>query len=856
MSMQRHDLGASAIQSHIGNSQSTHGIASEASAARLIRLLRMTYPAIESQVLTETDALAMGRGAAKLAAQGSLIEYLKAKIEGRADELGADRENPDIARTIALIDAMSRMDSITPENKKKIWMQMVSIAGTCPGIDWDFNHKNWSSNRIYNREREVEEIVISSPAETMNLVCAALLDTSRYGASSSSDEHDLQFRLESFCNRLLGLQAQKEAGQYEICSAGRQHEMLFLLNESYLDKPRDEATASPIQLIESTPTFLVDSLSSYIESELSRLDPRIRTQVVLDCMRWQVGLLDTEEYPLISYLKKTHGEDWRSFCLNYIAERCKAFGLNPADCKLDELIDSLPYLALPSSSSMLEPMMNVIFRTELFRERARGGAGVAGGVDDWDRLVIAANTALARMKSAISIETCENQSHVIRDFYKALEAMQSLNHYKNLTIFVGAEEGAFNSSREVLQAGLLRYYTDFREDKRLPTDFSAHFQAYLTHLKAFSQRSQVDFVENFFASLFADEQIESWLARLEALRPAGADKHPLALSDDILARWHQESVVAGPDGSTPIMDVSPYQINRILLHGLLVSPSEWTPLYAGSLELVTEWLLQPKKPDEAMLNTLKDTYEGPLLSNLLLLSLLNRPSFGHEAVKRRLNESAAFKLGLFYQNWSLLSTLIRKASHEERVVIVRAIEGHFGELITNMAGLCCLLELPESELSVEQRAQIWTAVQGRFGELIRNTDDWVSLFILWNPKLNDEQLLQVWAAVQGHLGQLIRCCDDVIMLLSRDESELNAEQRREIFSAVQGRWGEWIRSDWDLRCLFRLSESQLNLEERRKILSAVPHLIDSASPEVAARYRFFLANDPPADGSVPPTPAP
>ncbi len=442
ITQQRQDLSRAAIQAHVASTQSTHGQAPMASAARLIRLLRSAYPAIGA--------------ATEGAAQASLIDYLKAKIDDRADDLGVGRANPQIASTIELIDAISRRDDISTDHKKEIWTQMESIAGTCPDMPaWGANHENWGTNRVYNSLTGKDETVIASPAETLNLVCAAILDSSRYAVSDSGDEKDLGFRLASFCNRLLGLQLQKKARNYETCSAGRQHEMLFLLNQSYLDNPRDAALASPIHLIEDTEAFLQDTLTSYIDTELRELPAADRAKVVLDSIRWQSGLIDdSAEYPIVAWLKHTYKKQWGLKCALYMAQRCMDFGINPEHCKqkISDLMDNMPYLSLPASRSMLEPILYDIFRAEPLRARQQPvGGGAAAGRDDWDRLVVVSNAALEMMKRTISTETCEDYANQIRDFHKVLDVMQSLNHYKDLRVFIGAEEGTFHTAREQLQ---------------------------------------------------------------------------------------------------------------------------------------------------------------------------------------------------------------------------------------------------------------------------------------------------------------------------------------------------------------------------------------------------------------------
>ena len=814
MTQHRHeqDVSSQAIQALLRSPQSTHGPAPEASAARMIRLLRGAYPDIDAQLLMDRESAPE---------QASLVEYLDDKIKDCPHHLGeADRVNPLIARTVQFIDVISSRDDISSEDKKKIWTQMKSIASTCPGMGnaWDSNHLRWSSNRIYNPLTKIDEMVIASPAEAMNLVCAAILDVTRYPLSVSGDEADLRSRFDSFCNRLLDLERQKEKQSYEICSAGRQHEMLFLLNMTYLDKPRVERDSSPIQLIVSTDTFLSHALSSYIESELSLLSTAERAHVILESMQWQAGLIDAKEYPFIAWLKANYKGAWAVRCAVDITERCMAIGINPEHCKqkITALIENIPYLAFPASSTMLEPLMNEIFKSEPFRTRENDGRAIDTLAHNWDMLVLAANKALETMKHGITPEIYEGHANEIRSFYKALEAMRSLNHYKDLRMFLGAEEGAFNVARETLQRELLAYYTNFSVTSKLPAEFYGPLQAYLTQQKAFAERSQVDFVENCFAALFAGGDFDDWWVHLQALKPTGVEKHPLELSDDVLEHWYRESVVVGVDSSPAIMDVSPYQINRILLHALLVPPSDWSPRYADSLRLVTDWLLQPNKPGQAILNTLKASYKGSLLSNLWLLSVLS-PCV---AVKSHLNDLCRDTSSLFNKRL-LLSRIICPSTPEETAGILAAVEGRLGDFIPDVGELLKLLELDASQLNEGQRAQIWRTMDRRLDNLISDGDTLLRLLKLDASQLNNSQRNWIWMTSESKRIYWIKDGATLLKFLKLDASQLNEEQRNDILMLVAPGLGWVIRNGEQLIDLLELDKSQLNDKQRTFILSVI-----------------------------------
>lgn len=828
---------AAAIQAHIISNNSTHGSAIEASSARLIRLLRGAYPGI-GLILEE---------------QCILVRYLDAKIDNPAYEVPAVSEHLQIVDTIRVIHRIDSKGSLSSENKQKIWRQMRSIARTYEGDRWTPYDAQWSQNSIYNPDTGMSDQVSASPAETMNLVCKAILDTHRYVASDGrDDEYNLDCRVESFYSRLFELQTQEEAGHFEFCAAGRQHEMLYILNKAYLSSL--DPGALPIELIESTLTFLADSLSLYVETQLNGLDPIARSKVVLDSMRWQAGLIELAESPLITWLKESHpGVDWRLHCVHYLGKRCHDFGLNPKDCKLEDVINALPDKALPASRSMLEPVMAEIFRAPFFspqEQRARGG--VASARDVWNALVLAANSALRTIRGRLSADNLAGLANILYDFYKTLEVMESLNHYKDLMIFVGADEGDFNKARDIAESGLLGYYTGFNLESRLSTGVEISLQRYMACQRAFSERAQVDFIENSFAHLCAGLDFNSWWDRIQSLKPADADKHPLELSDEVLERWYTEHVVDDREVGISYMDISPYQINRILLHALLVSPSQWTLNYSKSLEAITEWLLQPQRAGQGILNALKYSYKGKILSNLLLLSLLSRPSYEDKAVKRHIQELFGQKIYLF--NISLLLRIIRRLTTADTTRFLIAIQRHLVDLIQDGDELKDLLSLDECELSLVHKTQIFTAVESHLVDLIKNPAQLRALLSLPESHLIAEhktkilmagthviqdgaqlrELLstrswllslahktQILTAVEARLVHLIQDGVQLTGLLSLNGLQLSTAHKTQILTAIEARLVDLIQDGVLLRQLLSFPESQLSTAQKTQILTAV-----------------------------------
>ena len=818
------DIGKAAIKEHVASAQSTHGQAPGASAARLIRLLREVYPSIKTGILTQAGPLSM-LSEDIIGSQGTLIQYIKDKIVRNEEDLGIERENPHIASTIHVVDMIDALTDITPEAKKKIWTQMESIAATCPGIDWDDNHATWSTNRIYNSMTSKDEFVTASPAETLNLLCAAISDTHRFIVSESGDEVDLRFRLESLCSVLLRLQEQKDIGQHEVCSAGRQHEMLFLLNKAYLSKPREEG-GEPIELIENTETFLVDSLSVYVESQLKRFSAQDRAKVVLDWIRWQTGLIEADESPLITRLKADQGDDWRLGCKQYLIDRCRLFGLNPSECKLDELIAGLDYLPVPATQYMLTPVIEAIMRTKPLNQRPFSAEAVAGEEDEWDRLIALSNMALALMKSLITPETCESHSIAIRDFYNAIEMMQSLYHYKDLKVFIGEEEGRFNRAREAMQSELLGYFNEFSLEKRLSPAFEAKKATYLGLQKGFADPSQMSFVTNLFASLINKEDYYTFWDRLEALKTPSMEKHPLILSDVELGRWQQESIMLSPEGMVTIHQ-SPYQINRLLLQGFLVPPREWTPFYRDILKLITQWLLEPPSlEDSLVLNTFKASYPPFILDNLLLLSLVMDPSFENQQVKERLCKifddisSHGF---LVYSEMNIFVKLLTNSkiggalSSEDVDYTLRFMSGHLSTFIKNGSDLCELFALPLDKLSHASRQLIFGGVKDQLSRIITEHQSFIYLLSLKSELFGVDQKEALLGALREQLCVLVNTKDKLGCLLDLPIERFNADHRALLLAALQGHWITLVKSAKDLVGLLSYSDQLLKADSKEQI---------------------------------------
>ena len=310
----------------------------------------------------------------------NIIGFLESKIATEPPSFESDLP-ASIAASVKMILHILNDTSYGLEEKKRIFQQMRLFANTCPGLTWSEGDKTWSQNKIYNGATNKSEIVTASLAETLNLVCRSVSDESRYVSSSeednvSSGEKDMRLRIVSFCESLFKLQQQYEQKEYAVCAAGRQHELLFLLDHAYLDCDKSNPGAKRIELITNESTFLSNQLSHYIQKEMSLEDEDKRSRLIVDWLLWDCSLISSDHAPVIIFLRKRHPAsslasdqdcEWKAGCSTFVREQCKLFGIDPTPLtrKIEEYLANVRDLALPiPEGSVTTPLLAAIMTAQ------------------------------------------------------------------------------------------------------------------------------------------------------------------------------------------------------------------------------------------------------------------------------------------------------------------------------------------------------------------------------------------------------------------------------------------------------------------------------------------------------------
>ncbi len=893
-----------AIQALVSNTQSTHSLAAQATAARFLRLLRRRYVATE-MMCAEVNTLET---------QTVFLEYLASKmaqLEGKPTDKNTSQTlnsqcSARCPHTLTIVDGLLKCGESSKENTLKVLKQLLSFARKYPGVEgWNDNDDKWSINIIYNAKSKSHETVTASPAETLHLFCAALLDdkhwadsltlkkgvphllphapeeevnsaaasSSQQGAascssssSSSTTNHDvnttsletrLADRINLLFSMLLNQQNEEEASELRTCATGQQHALLELLHLQYLDD-----SLQPCEGIFNMHTAILNMTTEYLKHCLSNLSFEERLQ-------W-VACKDKEgDLPVVIRFLNKHGMkpandqgsevSWELPLREFIQKKCHGFGLNPATKQvasmLKDVLDNVCWMELPLARSTQEQLqMEVLKLPREFNQ-------VDGGI--YPELLQARNQLIQSMQDQLTAAASISLSQ-LRGMLTTDDCLRRLQAYPQSILICGENEAHFKMAREHLGAELLAYYQGLVNHPlqgEFPESLMKARAAFLEHEMRFKDQLHTEITVNFFGGLpknFRNDD-QSFNAAMQRLLSLGKNctQHPSILSDDVLAGWekhHQELVfLPSEDGGIRILEerlyVSTYQVNRLLIHGLLVKPETWSPRFKGLLSQLLTWLLQPiSREDGPLLAGLKRSYPPYFLGNLYLQLLLTQwldvkdprlqtlfrpPSkslvYGLDMLDRvcswLLRESEETfnncfgklisHLGLLIRDYSELFALLRigTLNDEQRQLVLNAVKKGFAVL--KHGHVLCKFFSDDLHLADSHRAWIWELVKPNLRKVTFNVRELNSM--LKNEHLNHEQKTLIWEVGKPRLGLIISNSFELNTLLNNEH--LTPEQKTVVWDAVSERLSHLIKDGLQLKAL--LSNAHLSHEQKTLICNAI-----------------------------------
>ena len=831
-----------------------HNPVAQASAAKLTQLLHMTYPEIVPfPTETESDHPANQ-------AQASLLDYLNAIIlKSALDEppLEAIKTIPNIKGTIQWIDYVNALptETLSDEDKKRIFQQMQVIAGIYPAGNWHADHKQWSINNLYKKEIKTNVTIMTPPALALNLVCAALFDGSRFLQDEKQSDGGLGIRIESIYRYLLELKKQDEAGGLEKCSAGLQHDLLFFLNKSYLDKPREEG-GKPVEMPMECIAFLDDSFTLFLYNEIQKKDDEPTRALIQDWIDWEIAECGSNagKNPMLVCLRTvyptTDGKDdsgWKNACRQYLIDRCEDFGLDSNECRIDSYLINMQSYSVVLTNSVyrwaaeIKCMQKQLQLPEL---RADGSNFLFPLIRSRNNLFL----KLHKHFTQCDIEFLEQHAESIKELVSALKVANSLYRYRNLSLLLGEEDALFQDIRKNTAESLFHYFNDYFFNRTaMPFNITEVCDAYLQAENVFLEQNKVPFIADFFATLEGSQNARrrAWnrlivslakLAKLgDYLEEDESDidlnktqfPHLCILSDETLRvaanRWED----ASKDNTTIVYFDFFVEVNRLLLHGLLQPFSDWSPLYCQQIIWLTDFLLSRSTCAEEPLSKIKETYPPILLVNLRFIALIKRSALRDE-FKNTLFRILRYwfsRIGEF--NMVVMCFMIRndEVSPRERSKLWEMIRPDLGMMIRHFDDLLSLLSIEPERYSIKPRRQLWAAITPQLGRMIENGEQVLKLFSLSLEQLSAGQRTRALEVSTSRLGEIEEDDKEFLKLFSLSLEQFSTEQRMQLSTAITPHLGRIIKSGSQLIDLFKLTPQQLSTEQRTQILEVITPLV-------------------------------
>lgn len=795
------DLSLQRTKIALNNTQSTHGAAAEASSGRVLIRLREDFPSASGmhEPITEREKI-----------------YIRDYLSFDQTRQVVSIRPPRIQGILEFIDYVLKQDTL-PFNdvsqRNSVFSEVIRIV--------NFGHDHFTKNKYFNGTQLVE--VDASLGEVLNLVClASMFQEQRYSLLNPEGyNRDRNARVLSIFSALERL------SKDSVCSAGRQHEILFLLNRVYPVQQPD-GNYQAIILIEDVFSFLLERLYTFLGQQAKRSIP---TEYLLAHTRlWikhQVGI-DPEPHPSL--------ESWLSEKIpplkGYLADQCLHYGLNPNEVTIRRAIEeysNIPdFWNVPADINPLVPDLIEIYSAKI-------------NADDDD---VHRNNALTHIKKHIEAAALfDDLKAPVILFLKAERLYQYLKKYKALTVFLGEEEGSFKYAIESMYVALDEFfkYSSLEFFERATEEFFAQE-------RLFKLNHPIDFIDNFFSIIMADPvplNIEKQINRLIIEHK----KQSLFLNDSMIRRC-----LIKQTGNE--LEITPYEVNRVLLHALLLSidtPQEPVNFKPILIEIVS-WLQKPAIDESIAHNAFRLSYFKTTLSNLLFITLMKEIPLTESSIGLNSNNffqsmmidffsQKTLDLHVFATLWSslepnlaymiqdskqlisLLSLSEARLTQERRSKLMNALKFIFPILIENITQLISLLNLSETQLSQSLRIQIMNTLGDSLSTMLQDGYQLNSLFMLSERKFTQPMRSQALNIVKNKLPILIKNISQLGSFFYLSEAQFTNVMRLQMLGVVENHLGTIIQDGYQLTGLFRISEAKLTQPMRVQILRAIENFL-------------------------------
>lgn len=805
--------------------ETTHAPVVQASAYRLICLLESTYPEILNHQSPEYNAT-----------QNLLSRYIRHKTDKYINflslgEIATAQKDPSISSVVQVIDIIDEWDEIkfSRSDKEIFFSELQWLANyhhSNPEI-WNNEHAQWSINSHYNSHQKVIESKMTPPADALNLVCRAMIDKSRFLSEKDKEDSDLMLRLESFYLHWLEIGKEHRKGQQRKCSAGIQHDLLFLLLPGYLTKDKVNSDAQPFHWISDLTSFYMTEMQSFIVDNIKNVvvDEQRRNKIFLEWSFWSENLTNDESpCPIIKYLPP----GWKKNAHESLLNSCPHIGINPLSqkIKIQELIDTIECLPIPYDKINITPLIADLFKMKSVHFHFDSNQS---SLDPAPSLKIARNSALERFQTGWRSSPLRNINKIVTKVHSSIVFVDKLMQFLELNKIKSISENRHSNKKTALEMRVELYYLSIKESADI-NELNMADPELKRVMDLFFNDPNSTFVVNFFHSpkeTGAAQLLKIKLAKLKTIKTRNQIIHPLILTDEKIDFLASVNI---PDSA---VYMSPYVVNLLFIHGLLTPPSTWSQRYTQGMRLILDWMLIDNSggEDESIKATFKSCYSKPLLLNFLLYLAIHDSILYQELINdiwHRLEwdfSSTTYQIDLINsadKGWRLLSeNHIFFDKMTEIWELIKPIHTKYStDINTDPADLVRLFRNDLKTYPTWLREEIWinTIINARQEIYIDTMIGLLSLdFKLFSHK-NRNAILAL--AQEGNLKLRPLHSSSILRVLQLPANKISFQFRSYFVSTLLINMKSMDLSSFELLNLFALNEVQLTTQQRIDILAS------------------------------------
>lgn len=593
------------LLSAANNHQSTHTSATEASAARLILVLRALYPNIKTSMLLDSSCTTVEKDSQK-AEQVALMNYIwRKKVELMAGicQLNASSisDTSSIKSTALVVDYICNSTNYIEKDKRLILDRLTTFANTFPGSRWDENIEKWCSNRAFHPIQK-QLVVEASLAETLNLVTCALQDNLRFISSNDQSDENYKDRLNLFCGMLLNQQVQVEKKKHDICSGGMQHEMLFHLNYTFLVDDKVDETSKPIEFITDNNSFILKEMKQFVHYVIDNIANKDQQKKLLhDTTLYEISSDETpsnqtSKSPIRLYLEQRQGgfELWKNECVERVIASGHQHWLDISRDDISTILGQLDYIEFSDLLITKKLLSCELSSTERY-------------IEIFHPLIHSRNKALQSLQIVLkeqhSFDLNEQQDfHYVEYVYDLLINNLAVNYF-----------GSCEVNAEIISCcdRVIQFYENTSDRQNACKMVHAEFDNIVDFVKQQKGKIQYDFITNFFQMYQNKKALPSELLSFNK---------DIKISNDELTTWYRNNIRREEDNQS--LNLTSYQINRILLYALITQPSHWTEGLLFSIQLILKWVSTVSEQDSFSEKALKNSYPKAFLISIHFISII------------------------------------------------------------------------------------------------------------------------------------------------------------------------------------------------------------------------------------------